>query len=497
MPEYLKALIVILTIGTVVFYCAKPAFTGSLIPVATFDRQRRYWFLITATGFLAPDFWVFLLALSGILLFVRSKEENKIAVFFFLLLILPQTKIEIPGFAGIRYFIGIDYLQMVTLATLLPVCMQNLSPKDRKINAPDKILVAYFLLNTILRMQYDDTAGILRYVINILMDVFIPYYAISRGIKNMADFKGILANFALGGMLVAGVGMFEFFRRWLLYRPFSDKLGLGWAPEYIQRGDFLRALATSGQPIVFGYVQVVLIGAYIYLGQFIKSRTQYWLGLLLLTAAEISSLSKGPWVGLALLAMVLVLTAKQRGKRLLQLAVLLIVAAFFLSDSEIGNKILSYLPFVGTLDEGSVSYRQLVLDTSLQVIGQNPWFGSNDYLLKMEVLRQGQGIIDIVNSYLAVALDSGLVGLALFVAFFLSILKATYQSTFARTREDPDQLLGRVLFAILSSILLMIAVCSTIFHIQAIYICMAALALAYARLPLALKETLQPQKQKA
>ncbi len=497
MPEYLKALIVVLTIGTSVFYFAKPAFVGALIPAATFDRLRIYWYAITLTGFLAPSFWIFLLILSGILLHIKYKEREKINVFFFLLLILPQTKFEIPGFAGIRYFISIDYLQMVTLATLLPVCMQHLVSHGRKINAPDKILMAYFMLNIILRMQYDDTAGIIRYIINIAFDIFIPYFAISRSIKSLGDFKGILANFALGGLLVAGVGVFEFFRRWLLYRPFSDKLGTGWAPEYIQRGDFLRALATSGQPIVFGYVQVVLIGTYIYLGQFIKSRTQYWLGLLLLTSAEIASLSKGPWVGLALLGMVLVLSAKQKGKRLLQLGLLTVFAAFLLSGSETGAKILSYLPFVGTLDEGSVSYRQLVLDTSLGVIGQNPWFGSNDYLLKMEVLRQGQGLIDIVNSYLAVALDSGLVGLALFVGFFVSILKAAYQSTFARTLDDADRLLGRVLLAILASILLMIGVCSTIFHIQPIYICMAALALAYARLPAALNGTLQPQKQKA
>jgi O-antigen ligase len=497
MPEYLKALVVILTIGTAVFYFAKPAFTQSLIPVENFDRQRKYWFLITATGFLSLNIWIFFLLLAGILVYVKNKEQNHIAVFFFLLLILPQIKIEIPGFAGIRYFIAIDYLQIVTLFILAPICLKNLASKNDTIKAPDYFLLAYFLLNVVLLTQYDDAIGIIRYTINITLDVFIPYYAISRGIKNIEAFKALLANFALGGMVVAAVGIFEFFRRWLLYRSFSDNLGLGWAPEYIQRGDFLRALATSGQPIVFGYVVVVLIGVYIYLGQFIESRVKYMLGLLLLAAAEVASLSKGPWVGLALLATLLVFTTKQRSKRLFQSTLLLVVAGFFLASSDIGTKIISYLPFVGTLDEGSTSYRQLVFDTSIQVIGQNPWFGSNDYLLKMEVLRQGQGIIDIVNSYIAVALQSGLVGLLLYVAFFLSIFKACYLATTSRSKGDTDQLLGRVLLSIMASILLIIGVCSTIFHIQILYVCMFALALAYARLPSVSPHTLQTQKHKA
>ena len=40
----------------------------------------------------------------------------------------------------------------------------------------------------------------------------------------------------------------------------------------------------------------------------------------------------------------------------------------------------------------------------------------------METMRQGEGIIDIVNSYLQVALETGLVGLGFFLLIFISIV---------------------------------------------------------------------------
>src|SRR5262249_21912246 len=40
----------------------------------------------------------------------------------------------------------------------------------------------------------------------------------------------------------------------------------------------------------------------------------------------------------------------------------------------------------------------------------------------MQRLLQGEGIIDIVNTYLRVALNAGLVGLGLFCGFFVTIL---------------------------------------------------------------------------
>lgn len=58
------------------------------------------------------------------------------------------------------------------------------------------------------------------------------------------------------------------------------------------------------------------------------------------------------------------------------------------------------------------------------MIQRNPLFGSFDFrnTPEMQSMIQGEGIIDIVNTYINLALRVGLVGLTLFVGFFVSIL---------------------------------------------------------------------------
>jgi len=84
----------------------------------------------------------------------------------------------------------------------------------------------------------------------------------------------------------------------------------------------------------------------------------------------------------------------------------------------LGPKLINMLPFIGEVESNTIDYRQRLFDVGWAYVMQFPFFGSDDYLYapEMQGLVQGQGIIDIVNSYLQVALDKGIVGLTLFVA---------------------------------------------------------------------------------
>jgi O-antigen ligase len=86
----------------------------------------------------------------------------------------------------------------------------------------------------------------------------------------------------------------------------------------------------------------------------------------------------------------------------------------------VGERLVDLFPFLGPPD----LYRERLFDNAILVIRRSPWFGSIDYMStpEMQMMIQGEGIIDIVNTYLQVALKSGLVGLGLFVGFFVTIL---------------------------------------------------------------------------
>ena len=73
---------------------------------------------------------------------------------------------------------------------------------------------------------------------------------------------------------------------------------------------------------------------------------------------------------------------------------------------------------------------------SWELIKQNPWFGDQFVFRRMEELRQGQGIIDIVNGYLFTALFHGLAGLAMLLAFFGASLLRGLHGHVTWSRED-------------------------------------------------------------
>jgi O-antigen ligase len=161
----------------------------------------------------------------------------------------------------------------------------------------------------------------------------------------------------------------------------------------------------------------------------------------------------------------------------------LIVSAFLLATPA-GQGIVDYLPFVGTVEESTVTYRQRLLEISIQVIMQNPYFGAFDYLYapEMQQLKEG-GMIDIVNSYAGVALSSGLVGLSLFSGFFIAVAIGIFKAMRGLPdRNDERYLLGQALLSTQLGILVIIFTVSSITVIPVIYWSVAGLGVAYARM---------------
>src|SRR5262249_14572757 len=112
----------------------------------------------------------------------------------------------------------------------------------------------------------------------------------------------------------------------------------------------------------------------------------------------------------------------------------------------LGDRILANLPFVGTVATGAVTYRQELAGRSWELVQQNLLFGDAFALLQLEDLRQGEGIIDLVNTYASIALFYGLVGLTLFLApLALALLRARRAA--ARSGDAEFKQLGAALIA--------------------------------------------------
>ncbi|MES9899577.1 MAG: O-antigen ligase family protein [Sedimenticola sp.] len=485
MPEHIRSLIVILILSTVVFAFAKrPA--CKLISCGDFTRRRNLWLALTLTAFLAHNYWLYVV-ISGVLLHYSSKQEpNKVALFFFVLFTLPVATAHIPGLGLVNYIFSLSYPRLLALVILLPALVY-LSNQREKLpfgrTTPDKLLASYMLLSAALYLRETTVTDTLRQSFYLFTDIYLPYFVISRSLKDIQGFRDALLSLVTAAMILALIGIFEATRHWLLYKPVIGALSLeGGMLGYLERADLLRAIAAAGHPIALGSVIVVAIGFYLYLQQSIKSKLYRRLGLALLVAGLIAPLSRGPWLGAAALIIVFITTGPYASRRLATLALAAMIALPLLAVLPGGQKVINLIPFIGKTEAVNITYRQRLIETSWIVIKRNPWFGSVNYIetAEMESMRQGQGIIDIVNTYIAIALESGLVGVTLFSCFFLWISLGIISSLRRLPDKKSDEyLLGRSLLATLIAILVIISTVSSIAIIPIIYWSVAALGVAY------------------
>ncbi len=493
MPEHLKALIVILALATAVFAFTKAPACSLAMSSADFDRRRNLWFAVTLAAFLAHNFWIFILFATALLLFALPHEPNKLAMFFFVLFAVPMFPEQISGFGIVKQFFTIDYVRLLALVVLLSAFLSLWSKPAVEgfgRTLPDKLLAGYLILQFLLMLRASTFTNSLRHgVFYAFIDVFLPYYVASRSLRSLEGFRDALMAIVVAALVLSAIAAFEFARHWLLYSYLEKALGVNWGllGRYLARGEGggLRALASTGHAIVLGYVMAVALGLFLSLRKSVTNPLAWFLGLSALIVGLIVPLSRGPWVGAAVIVLAFIATGLSPGKRFFKLGLLGLIVIPLLLISPAGQDLIDYLPFVGTVDADSVGYRQRLLDIAIPVIMQHPFFGAFDYFYSpaMQDLKQGQGIIDIVNSYLGVALGSGMVGLTLFAGFFVTVAVGIFKSM--RTLADQNgelYLLGRVLFSTLLGILVIIFTVSSITVVPVIYWSVAGLGVAYALL---------------
>lgn len=486
MPEHLRALVVILVLSGLSFWLMRPA-VAQLVGRATYQQWRNLWLGLTLVAFLSHSFWVYAVVVAMVLLLKRPPMGHVVGVWLLLLFLVPAAGIDIPGLGVINYVFTLNHLRLLSLVLLLPAALALLQQRaSLRLGStwPDKLLLAYLLLAAVLQLREANITSTLRGCFYLFTDVFLPYYVASRSLRSLDDFKHALTGFLVAAALLAALAMFEMLRHWKLYNALTGAMGIFWGYSgYLGRDGLLRASVSTGQPIPLGLVMLTALGLFFFLSQQVprtKNRLR-WLGWLVLTGGLVASLSRGPWVGALLTVIVFLALGPKPVKQLLGLGILGLISLPVLALFPAGQRVLNLLPFIGQVDEFNVTYRQRLLENAWMVIERHFWLGSVDYLQtpEMQSMIQGEGIVDIVNTYIGVALDYGMVGLGLFCLFFGLVMGSMYK-TFRQQAEPQARLLGRALLATLGGVLLTIYTVSSITVIPWVYWTLAGICVAYA-----------------
>ena len=487
MQEHIRALIVIIFLSSIGFALAKKIVQKDVL-ATDFNRWRIVWYAVTITAFLSQNFWLYLFFSGFLILLITKRAQNKMALFFILLFVIPPISNTIPGFGVVNYIITLSHPRFIGLIILLPaalVLFRNNHFKFTKIWA-DKLLFIYILLLIALELRDTTFTDALRKSFYIFIDVFLPYYVASRSIKDLAQMKTVLSAFVTSAVVFSLIAIFESVKHWILYNSLNDAIGTGGSmSNYLARSGEIRASVTLGHPIVFGYFMSVAFGFYLFLSSSIQNSTIKRIGFLLILLGLLAPLSRGPWVGAAVLIIVYILQGSMAIKKLSALFVVSIISFSIIAVLPGGQKFIDLIPFVGNTEKANITYREQLFENSMIVIKRNPFFGSSNYLESPEMLKmkQGGGIIDIVNTYLRVTLESGYVGVALFIGIFVAVIWGVRKNMkLIKDKKNQLHILGRCLVAVLFGIMITVATTSSIATVPIIYWSVLGIGVAYTQI---------------
>jgi O-antigen ligase len=493
---YLKEMIVALVIATVVFRIAKPI-ALRFGTEADFLRRRNVWFGLTVAAFLSPNFWLFVLVAFPLLIWAGRKDTNPIALYLLLLHVIPPIPISVP-IVGVHALFEVDNYRLLSFSVLIPTALRlqktTIANRRSSFDAMDILLLGW---GVVFVFQFippdlpghvllkDSFTNLLRRAFLFFVDVYVLYFVVSRSCSDRRAILDAQAAFCLSCAILSSIAVFEFARNWLIYADLATR----WSGDpafafYLRRGDSLRAQAAAGHSLALGYLIAIAFGFWLYLKSHVPPSLSkfaipvlFWLGLF-------ATYSRGPWIGALAIYLLFVALGPRALPGLVKSVVMVACVAGAIVVSPLGDRIISVLPFMGgAVDVGSITYRQRLAERAWELIQQSPFFGDQLAYLKMEDLRQGQGIIDLVNTYAEVALFHGFIGLALFIGLLIFGLLKAYRMTKARMRSDPDfGLLGLSLVTTIVGTLIMMISCSFIMGYEKMFYILAGLATAYIRL---------------
>ncbi|CDN55728.1 O-Antigen ligase [Neorhizobium galegae bv. officinalis bv. officinalis str. HAMBI 1141] len=467
MPEYLRALLYVLIISAPALYIAGKV-AVPLIGEAEFKLWRNCWVIATCATFLSRSFFDFAAALAIMSLYIHRNSKQPVLLYVILMFVAPCVPIGV-GIPGVfNRIIDLDPPRLLAVVILLPIAIRLWREHDnRELRGPDVLVIAFFVYISLLALRLGDLNSILRVVPGYFLDILLPYFVFSRSLRSALEINQVLLAFVVAALPLAAIGFFEIWRNWRIYYVVVLQWDVVLITVYLFRDGFLRAATTSVESIAFGFLCMTAGGCLLAL------RTPKSLGLWryaalgVLMIGLLSSVSRGPWLGFALCAMVLLLTNLRVSLKLLVGMIPGIATLIFVHPPFI-DRFTNLLPFVGSADKGSETYRSRLFENSIIVIERYPLFGSDTFVREpeMQTMIQGQGIVDVVNTYLQISLHYGLIGLLLFAMFF-GVLAVKLAALFWTSKSDIVSYEG--VLALLAAMLFTIATTSSVSIIPYIY----------------------------
>lgn len=417
------AVIGALFVASMVFDNAK---RGLLIRIAML------WCVGTAAVFLVAHKLVALVFLAVLLLVLGPRgAADRVFLYIASLALLPSSySAEVP-FPGLNYLMILDYPKVATIILLGPIFVSSLFSKPPPyLRSVDRYLLLFVLLTSVMSIRDLPFTSMMRVTVDHFLLIFIPYVAISRTLKTVEDLDSAVKAFFFGIVVLALIGVISTVVSWNYYAQLNENISFKVYTEF--RNGFLRVSTTLSSTLL-GMIMGIGLACVMLLRSERRLSMLYAIGLFALLAAVVFFTgARGGWLSAMVIAgaYVFFIRASRMMRKAALVAMSIGTAAVFvliMQDSDIVSD-----------QYGTFAYRAELLRTSFDQIASRPLFGEVEFRSnpRFAHLVQGEGIVDIVNGYLQVALTYGLVGLGLFLGAHIMTLKGSLKLIAAFDKKE-------------------------------------------------------------
>jgi O-antigen ligase len=436
-----KAFIVVVAIAVPAFWGLRMAFASAL-PRGVWLRWGIAFLASTFAAFMIPNYWVSLVIFGLIAVVAASADRFALPIYALLLFAFPAVGVLVPGFFGINNFLLLYTHNVLAIVLLIPMFALTAASRARsnKGRLADIAFTLYFLLVAALAFRDTTWTDGLRQLTTIMLAMVPQYIVFSRTRWTIPRLRLFSAALVSSLAINAAIACAEVVLNWPLYLSPLTSWNVYFSTFLTMRGGFLRAAGSTLSPIGLGMFIIVALA----LIPALLHASRRWLALGpagVLVAGLLATFSRGPWIGAGIALGFHALVSARPIANLARLGILGVMTMFALLLTPYGDALIGLLPGVAnTVDQSTIDYRTELWERGWAVVMQRPLFGTELFMESPELapLRQGQGIIDIVNGYLHVALDSGLVGMTLYIGIALSAMFALWRSIRPARAIDPE-----------------------------------------------------------
>jgi len=396
---------------------------------AAWVRRAPLWILLSmfAIGMWGHNAWVAYFALLVALPIAAKSRADAAALYCILSVSLPQMLMK--TFWGSLYLLTISkYLFCALglgLAFLLKRGSGSFSLKGSRFDIPILIIVVLELAQA----RDPSITATLRQSLPTLLTILLPYLLLSRALTRPEDIRRFLLALTLAGFVMAAVATVEARLHWLIYKQIEGLLDLHTQINayHKMRAGMIRAPASFPESTSLGTFLAIAAMAALAVRTSFASPAKWGVVLVVLLLGLMSASSRGAIlaVGIGLIAWDFFL------RRYGALAAKIVGAGgiylLALTAAQFSQFFAAMVGKSGGAQE-TTDYRYLLLRRGLEEIRKHPVLGQNlkTALDNLQDLRQGEGIIDLVNGYINYGLTLGYMGIVGLILVFASLALAMF-----------------------------------------------------------------------